>query len=131
MWIEQIEPIVLTRLKVHLTKTFKTKYLTLNITTESTSNTEPKFPNVYIHEMGPVETGEDLEGNTINAVISSFQIEVSDNSSPAKVKEVMSEIIKAMKSMRFSAVTMPEFQNTEVYRMVARFRRIIGANDIL
>ena len=92
----------------------------------------PRFPTVYIHEMPGMETGADLQGGTINAVWSSFQIEVTTNTKQSDTKEVMDEVVKIMKKMRFQVISMPEFQNTDsIYRRVARFRRMIADDDIL
>lgn len=131
MWIDRIEPIVQTRLNIELTKKIGSKYSNLNVTTVSTSNTDSKFPNVYVQELGGSEEGQTLDGLEINAINSTFQIEVTDNQSQGRAKDVMSEVVSIMKTMRFSVVTLPEAQNTEVYRYVARFRRIIGHGDTL
>ena len=82
--------------------------------------------------MPGAETGEDLQGDTINAVWSSFHIEVTTNTKMNDAKEVMNEVVRIMKTMSFQVIVTPEFQNTDsTYRRVARFRRIIGAGDVL
>ena len=82
--------------------------------------------------MPGAETGTDLQGDTINAVWSSFQIEVTTNTKMDEAKEVMDEVVRIMKTMRFQVTSMPEFQNTDsIYRRVARFRRMIADGDIL
>lgn len=127
-----IETIVFSRIKAILTSKLKTKYPNISFTTSDKVSSEPKFPNVYVHLVGSSETGEDLENNTINGVLATFQIETTDNESQTKAKDVMNEVVKVMKSMRFSVIVMPEFQNTDTTkRCVARFRRIIGNLDIL
>lgn len=130
--LDMLESQVDTRIKTQFSKKLKDRYQNLNFTTSDQSDTAPKFPTVYIHEMPGVETGADLQGNTINAVWSSFQIEVTTNTKMNEAKEVMDEVVRIMKTMRFQVTSMPEFQNTDsVYRRVARFRRIIGADDVL
>lgn len=127
-----IETIVFSRIKAILTSKLKTKYPNISFTTSDKVKDKPKFPNVYVHILGSQETGEDLENNTINGVLATFQIETTDNETQTRAKEVMNETIKIMKSMRFSIVSMPEFQNTDTaYRCVARCRRIIGNLDVL
>ena len=82
--------------------------------------------------MPGMETGEDLQGDTINAVWSSFQIEVTTNAKMNDAKEVMNEVVRIMKTMRFQVISTPEFQSTDsTYRRVARFRRMIADDDIL
>ena len=78
------------------------------------------------------EQGQDLAGTSINAVLAAYQIDILTNTSQREAKEVMSAVMEIMKGMAFTVISMPEFQNTdEVYRSTARFRRMIGANDIL
>lgn len=130
--LDMLESQVDTRIKTQFSKKLKDRYQNLNFTTSDQSDTAPKFPTVYIHEMPGVETGTDLQGDAINAVWSSFQIEVTTNTKMNEAKEVMDEVVRIMKTMRFQVTSMPEFQNTDsVYRRVARFRRIIGADDVL
>lgn len=132
MWISNISPMVFTRVKVEVGKALGTKYPDLYFTTSDMTRADPKFPTVYVHEMPGAETGQDLEGSEINAVLSSFQIEVTDTPERNRVSEVMGEVVKCMKKMRFSVVSIPEFQNQkDTVRQVARFRRVIGQGDVL
>lgn len=101
-------------------------------TTSNRVSDDPKFPTIYVHEMSSQEMGRDLDGTTINAIRSNFQIDVTDNQSMANVSEVMNYVVSTMKTMRYEVVTLPEFSNTQdVYRKVARFRRVIGSSDVL
>lgn len=132
MWTNEISSIVFTRIKTEATKRLSGKYPDIYFTNSDRAQTEPKFPTVYIHEIGSVEQGQDLENLQINAVMTTFQIDVTDNQSQNRANNVMSCVVEIMKSMRFSVVSMPEFQNTEsTYRSIARFRRVIGSGDIL
>lgn len=133
LWIALISPTVLTKLKTDGEAKLKTKYPDISFTTvDRVVSAEAKFPTVYLHEMPSTEQGADLDGTEINAVLSSFQIEVTDNTSQARANEVMNEIVGIMKSMRYQVVGTPEFQNTAtVYRLVARFRRIVAKGDKL
>lgn len=132
MNLENIEASVLSRLKNKFPSSMKTKYPDANFTTDDRVPDEPKFPTIYVHEMGSVEEGQDLEGLTINAVMSTIQVDVKDNKSMNNVSDVMSYVVKTMKTMRYEVVTMPEFSNTQsVHRKVARFRRMIGSGDVL
>ena len=131
MWISKISSKVFTRVKSKGNKALKSTYPDIYFTDSDKTQTNPKFPSVYIHELPGVEKGQDLEGNSINSVLSSFQIDVTDNVSQGNVKVVMNEIVGIMKSMRFSVIGTPEFQNTDsAYRGTARFRRTIDWNDL-
>lgn len=127
-----IESRVVSRLKNKYPSALKTKYPNTNFTTSSGELDNPKFPSVYVHEMGSSEEGRDLEGLTINAILSTFQIEVTDNNDMTNATDVMNYVVQTMKTMRYEVVTMPEFSNNQsVYRKIARFRRVIGSGDVL
>lgn len=130
--LDSIESQIFSLVKAKFPERVKKKYPDLNFTTSDKSATKPKFPTVYIHLMEPQETGETLDGMYVNAVIATFQIDVSDNQNQARADEVAREILKVMKSMRFSAKPLPFHNNVgDVYRTTARYRRVIGAGDII
>ena len=62
-----------------------------NFSTVGSSDTQAVFPFVYVQLLPSAEAGQDIEGNTINAGLFTFQIEVTDNQSQARAKDVMSE----------------------------------------
>lgn len=127
-----ISDTVFSRIKNKYPSALKTKYPNTFFTTSDRVSDNPKFPTIYVHEMPSVETAMDFEGTSINAVESSFQIEVTDNVSMSNANEVMNYVVSAMKSMRYRVTAMPEFNNNpEAYRKIARFRRTIADNDSL
>lgn len=130
--LDSIESQIFSLVKAKFPDRVKKKYPDLNFTTSDKSASKPKFPTVYIHLMEPQETGETLDGLYVNAVIATFQIDVSDNQSQARSDEVAKEVLRIMKTMRFSAKPLPFHNNVgDVYRTTARYRRIIGAGDII
>ena len=130
--LDMLESQVITRIKTQFSQKLKDRYPNLNFTNSNRVDTAPAFPTVYIHEMPGMEEGADTEGNVINAVLCSFQIEVTTNTNQLEAKEVMNEVLRIMKKMRFQVISMPEFRNTNsVYRSVARFRRMIADKDFL
>ena len=133
MWATEIDTTVLSRLRSRGYVDLKKKYPNINFTDDDRAPIDPKFPTVFYINISSAERGQTLDGKTVNALLHSVQIEVSDNSqTSATVKEVMSKICDYMKDMRYEVVNMPFFQNTDnVRRMVARFRRTIGANDVI
>lgn len=125
------ENLVFTQIKALFSEKLKEKYINLYFTTSNKVQATPKFPTIYIHELPSVETGNDLENTEINGKIAKFQIEVFDNQSQTRASETMTEVVRIMKGMRFSVNEMPYFDNTDTYRKVARFRRVIGNGDVL
>ena len=103
-----------------------------NFSTVGSSDTPAVFPFVYIQLLPSAEQGQDIEGNTINAGLFTFQIEVTDNQSQARAKDVMSEVKRIMKSMRFTVQPTPDIQDTkDTHRAIMRCNRRIGSDDIL
>ena len=133
-WTDRISSVVFTRIKNEFSNTLKTKYkmTSSNFSTVGSSDTPAVFPFVYVQLLPSAEQGQDLEGTTINAGLFTFQIEVTDNQTQARAKDVMSEIKRIMKSMRFTVQPTPDIQDTkDTHRAIMRCNRIIGSCDIL
>ena len=133
-WTDRISSIIFTRIKNEFSSTIKTKYkmTSSNFSTVGSSDTPAVFPFVYVQLLPSTEAGQDIEGNTINAGLFTFQIEVTDNQTQARAKDVMSEVKRIMKSMRFTVQCTPTLEDTkDTYRAIMRCNRIIGFNDIL
>ena len=133
MWATEIDTTVLSRLRSRGYADLRKNYPNINFTDDDRAPIDPKFPTVFYINISSAERGQTLDGKSMNALLHSVQIEVSDNSQTnSTVKAVMSKICGYMKDMRYEVVNMPFFQNTDnVRRMVARFRRVIGANDVI
>ena len=135
IWVMIIPSIIFTKIKTEFSSKLKEKYnmTDKNFSTVGSSDTPPVFPFVYIQSIEPIETGMDLEATNINGGIFSFQIDVTDNQSQYKAKEVMTEVLRIMKKMGFQCKPMPSFDDSvkDVKRMVARFQWAIDDNDIL
>lgn len=130
--LDSIETQVFSLIKAKFSAKIKAKYKDLNFTTSDRSSTKPKFPTVYIHLLESPEIGSTLEGTEIPGINATFQIDVTDNQSQARADEVAKEILRVMKSMRFKPVGMPFHDNSgDTHRTVSRYRRPIGAGDIL
>ena len=133
-WTGRISSVVFTRIKNEFSNTLKTKYKMTsgNFSTVGSSDTPAVFPFVYIQLLPSTEQGQDIEGNTINAGLFTFQIEVTDNQTQARAKDVMSEVKMIMKSMRFTVQPTPDIQDTkDTHRAIMRCNRRIGSDDIL
>lgn len=133
-WIMQLPSMVFTRIKTEFSEKAKEKYKMTdgNFSTKDRQNKNAVFPFVYINMLPAVEYGEDLDGTEIHGGMFSFQIDVYDNQTQERSREVMIEVINIMKSMRFRTTSMPSFENGDsVYRMTARFQRMIGVSDVL
>ena len=132
-WIMLVPSFVFNRIKTEFSEEIKNRYSMTadNFSTVNSANKAAVFPFVYVHALPASEQGQDLEGNTVNAGLFTFQVEVIDNKSQSRSRAVMSEVIRIMKSMRFDIISMPEFDTDGTHRCVARFRRTIGSGDVL
>ena len=101
-------------------------------TTDEVNVTETEFPAVWIHELEPVEQGQDLTNETVNAVLYSMQIDVYAHDKN-EAKKLMRFALAEMKALRFNVTTVPlTIQlGADVYHTVSRFRRVIaGINEV-
>ena len=133
-WTDRISSVVFTRIKNEFSSSLKEKYKMKdeNFSTVGSSDTPAVFPFVYIRLLPSTEQGQDIEGNTINAGLFTFQIEVTDNKKQVIAKDVMSEVKQIMKSMRFTVQPTPDIQDTKgTHRAIMRCNRRIGSSDIL
>lgn len=90
------------------------------------------FPTIYVHEMSGTEKGQTIDGQAINAVTATYQVDVIVNTQQSDAKKILAIVASVFKRMRFEAISMPEFDSEEkIYRSTARFRRLIAANDRL
>lgn len=103
-----------------------------NFSTDLSKYTKAHFPFVLVQMLPALERGQDLEGDTINAGLFTFQVDVTDNKSQKRAKEVAYEILRIMKAMRFEVTSMPSFEDTtDTHRSTARYRRVIGSGDAI
>lgn len=90
------------------------------------------FPTIYVHEMSGTEKGRTIDGQAINAVTATYQVDVIVNTQQSDAKKILAIVVNVFKRMRFEVISMPEFDSEEkIYRSAARFRRLIAANDRL
>ena len=90
------------------------------------------FPTIYVHEMSGTEKGQTIDGQSINAVTATYQVDVIVNTQQSDAKKILAIVANVFKRMRFEVISMPEFDSEEkIYRSTARFRRLIAANDRL
>ncbi len=133
-WIMDIPSIVFSRLKKEFPKKIKDRLgmTDRNFSTVSATSKTAVFPFVFVSLISASEEGRTLDGEGINGGTFSFQVDVIDNQSQQRAREVMVEVVQIMKRMRFDAFDMPTFESTEdTHRCTARFRRVIGASDSL
>lgn len=131
-WAIDIENTVTALVKTRTLTQLKKAYPKIVITNEGENSGQAVFPTVYIHLLPSVEQGQTLDGQTINALLATFQVDVTTNTSKADCRKVMATITDVFKTMRFQGTPMPEFSiSNKVHKSTARFRRMIATNDRL
>ena len=130
-WFANIEESVLTQLDYMLAQRTDAPYPNL-VVTSANQNQVTAFPTLYIHELSPVEAGNDLNNQTINAVLETIEIQIWTNETEAECRQLMSAAIIEMKRMRFNCTSFPNIQtDNKIAFGIARFRRMIGSGDTL
>lgn len=137
MWNNDIPSIVFTKMKLYTSKKlnerYPNKYNSTNYTRQSRSQTNAKFPTIMFKGLQGAETGADLNGDTVNVVISYFQIDVITNTSQTDAYNIADVVMEAMKTMRYQLVgdLIIDDSDENTYRVISRYRRLIGHDDIL
>ena len=125
-WYLQIQNKVITQIEYMMKK----KYPKLICTTKNENGQPAKFPTLYLHELQPVEQGQDLTNETVNAVLSTIEIMVWTNTTETDCRNIIGETVNQMKLLQFNVIGMPIVQvNDKVSCGVMRCRRMIGNGD--
>lgn len=130
MWTTDIVYKVFAKIKVEATKKLKSKYPNIYFTKESKELEDAQFPTVYLKRMQGAERGQDLEGTSLNGVLSTFQVEVTTNTSDEDAQTVADVVCLIMKSMGYRMMGEPfPDNNGNTHRNVSRYQREIDYND--
>ena len=118
---------VLTNVKIHISDICQT------VQNDSTK-TPASFPCVGVEQIDNPDAAIDLE-NLENAVTSIIEIQVFSNKNITEAKTILNKVCDAMRIMGYVRNYGPQKVNnasdTNIYRMVARFRRIVNSvNEI-
>lgn len=127
-WWTEIEYKVFTYIKYYMSDI----YPEMNFTTKNQNIDDIEFPTLLLHELTPVETGQDLDNTTVNAIISTIEIVVYTDTTETECKEIIGEATSLMKRLRFNISALPIVTtNNNISMAVARFNRVIGMDDTL
>lgn len=132
-WVFDLETKLLSMIKVKTESTLKKKYPDIFYTiTDSPKDVSTHFPTVYVHELSGSEKAKTTEGNSIESVFYSLQVEVTSQKSQKETKYVLSRIAEVLKDSGFSIFPFPEASNGKTYyRSIMRASRLIGRIDTL
>ena len=130
-WYSGLSEKIFTQLDYMLTTKENAPYPELVCTTAN-QNSLTVFPTLYLHELTPIEAGNDLDNQTVNAVIETIEIQVWTNKTEEDCRKIFAAVLNEMKRMRFNITAFPAIQtDNKIAYGIARFRRIIGKDDTL
>lgn len=135
-WVYTVENQIYTTVAYRAKKELIADYPTIFFTMDAEpENTDSHFPTVFIHFLPNPEIGETLDGQDINAITSTVQIEVTTSKEQKQkgARLIAWEVVEQFKKLRYSVVLAPEVKNTgnDTNYCVARVRRVIGNADSL
>lgn len=98
----------------------------------SSSKSPPGFPALSVEQIDSPDAAVDLE-NSENAVTSVIEIQAFSNKNITEAKKVINKACDGMRFMGYVRTYGPKEVNnasdTNIYRMVARFKRIVSSVD--
>ncbi len=128
-WFASLEAKIFNIVSYRLKRSLGMSDSDIKCTTDGQSSATAVFPTFYLHELSPVETGNDIENKTINALTETIEIIVYTKNRQ-QCKKIINEAVLQMKAISFDVTMMPIITTDDnVYSGVARFRRIVGSGD--
>lgn len=128
-WFASVEAKIFNIVSYRLKRALNMSDKDIKCTTDGQSNSTAVFPTFYLHELSPVEFGQDITNKTINAITETIEIIVYTKNRQ-QCKKIINEAVVQMKALGFDVTMMPIITTDDnVYSGVARFRRIVGSGD--
>lgn len=125
-WYMQIQNKVFTQVQYMMQK----KYPNLKCTTRNENGLPAEFPTLFLHELAPVELGQDLTNETVNAILATIEIQVWTNTTEDDCRSIIAEALNQMKLLQFNVPEMPLVEVSDrISWGVIRCKRIIGNGD--
>lgn len=116
---------VYTLVKSEMLEEYPNLAFSRSIKTES----EPSLPCLAVIQIDAFEKGKTLDGSNMNGMQSIFQIESYSDESYDEAFEIIGKAGDIMSRLGYELKTQKE-ASTNVWRFVARFQRVIGANEL-
>lgn len=130
LWFTQLESKVFSQIEYMLKSRADAPFPDLKCTTVSQTAMPAHFPTMYIHELEPVERGQDLNNTTVNAVLHTVEIQVWTNKGQSNCKGILAKAIHELKRLRYNIIMFPKVStNNGISWGAIRARRMVGAGD--
>lgn len=129
-WYSKLESKVFTQVSYMLKDRENAPFPTLNCTTKSQNDTPAQLPCLFLHELQPVETGQDLYNDAVNAVVHTVEVMAWSNEGQSHCKSILTAALTELKHMNYNIIMFPLVDTKDgLSNGVFRVRRIVGAND--
>lgn len=132
MWTNKIASFIFTELKKQGLERLstKTEYANAFFTTSSRVQTTAKFPTIYLEKLQGSEQARTLEKGVPNAIVSTFQVIVTDNVSQFRANDVADIVSDIMNELGYELMADPTpTASQDTYQNIARYRRTIGKDE--
>lgn len=132
MWTNKIASFIFTELKKQGLERLstKTEYANAFFTTSSKVQTTAKFPTIYLEKLQGSEQARTLEKGVPNAIVSTFQVIVTDNVSQFRANDVADIVSDIMNELGYELMADPTpTASQDTYQNIARYRRTIGKDE--
>lgn len=131
-WFSKIESTVVTQVSYMLKDRDKAPFPNLECTSVNENVNPAELPCLLLHELEPVERGQDLDNANINAILHTMEGQVWTNAGQTECKNILTAAITEMKRLRYNIIMLPTVKTESgISWGVFRARRMIGANDKL
>lgn len=138
-WLEDLNSMIFNNIKINFSEKIKNDLKisdTAFTTNQVTLSKSLKFPTIQVSVVSTTEEGDDLEGDTINAVSTTIQVDVLTNTQQSDATRIANEITKILKKkMNFHIRPLPKANQSivggsTIYRSMIQANRRVGGNDV-
>lgn len=106
-------------------------YEDLEIVRSIRDDSMPNLPCLAVRQIGSITVGNDLERLAQNGINSTFQLDSYSNVSYEEAYEILNDVGDLMMQLGYSLnFGIQELSTPTIWRFVARFNRVVGANEL-
>ena len=128
-WAMKTEDTLFTLFKREMTLQYKSTYSSLVITQDEEADGTPKFPTFLVRQVSFLEEGQDVEGNTINAIRPTYQVTITFKGKRDELVDMATAAVLFYKSKRFSVSNVVYTISNKIRTATFRATRVIGSGD--
>ena len=128
-WAMQIEDTLFSLFKREMNLKYKSTYSSITITQDEEADGTPKFPTFLVRQVSFLEEGQDVEGNTINAIRPTYQVTITFKGKRDELVDMATATVLFYKSKRFSVSNVVYTISNKIRTATFRATRVIGSGD--